>query len=253
MAHIIAIANQKGGVGKTTTAINLATALAQAGQSVLLVDLDAQANATDGFGIDPEALACSMKHVLVDDMPMERMIIDTDVSGLRLAPADILLADAELELVSRLSREGRLRKALSRIQDSFDYILIDCPPSLALLTVNALTAAQSVIIPVQTQYFSLKALERLRDTIEDIRRELNPSLRIFGVVATMYDRRRRIDQDVLQAIREEFGDSAFIATIRTNVRLIEATSAGQPIQLYDARGWGAKEYQALAEEVIHHG
>ena len=253
MAQIISLANQKGGCGKTTTAVNLAAAIAMQEKPTLLVDLDPQANATDSLGFDPEQVEWSTKYVLTDDMNIEDILLPTEIPTLNLAPADIILADAELELINKLSRETRLRRALAKVQESFHYIIIDCPPSLGLLTVNALTASDYVLIPVQTQYFSLKGLSRLSQTIEDVKVELNPNLAVLGMVATMYDQRRRIDKDVLATL-ESLDNSEVLAIFSTDTKLIESSSAGRSIFTFSKSSRSARAFIKLAREVIErHG
>jgi chromosome partitioning protein len=245
----LAIANQKGGVGKTTTAVNLGAALADLGVRTLLVDLDPQANATTGLGLDPRQVESSVYEVLLDDLPAERALHSTGVEGLELMPATMDLAGAEIELVSALSREAKLRDALDALHDRFDMVLIDCPPSLGLLTVNALTAATEVVVPIQCEYYALEGLGHLMQNVERVRKALNPALRVSAIVLVMYDARTRLAEEVASEVRSHFPDIVCQTVIPRSVRLSEAPSYGQPINRFDPGSRGAIAYRLLAEEL----
>jgi chromosome partitioning protein len=250
MSKIIAIANQKGGVGKTTTTINLAAALAKEGKKVLIVDADPQANATSGYGIDPRTMESSIYECLVDEYPMNGSQVATCVDGLDLVGSRIDLAGAELELINKPGRERVLARSLEGVKDLYDYILIDCSPSLGLITVNALTAADSVIIPVQAEYFALEGISKLLNTIRIIKSKLNPQLEIEGFLLTMYDARLRLANQIYEELKSHFGDMVFNAVIPRNIRLSEAPSHGLPALLYDPESRGATAHIQLAREMI---
>jgi chromosome partitioning protein len=247
---IVAIANQKGGVAKTTTAINLSACLAKKEKKVLVVDIDPQGNATSGLGVDRRKLNKCIYDLLLGEAPVEKVIINTEFSGLDLIPATINLAGAEIELVSFPDRETRLREKLRKIRDKYDYIYIDCPPSLGLLTINALTAADSVLIPIQCEYYALEGLGQLLETIKLVRQSLNPGLELEGVLLTMFDARTNLSIQVAEEVKDFFGDKVFRTVIPRNVRLSEAPSHGKPVIFYDSRSRGAVFYNELAEEVI---
>lgn len=250
MGQIIAVTNQKGGVAKTTTVINLADALVRAGKKVLVADLDPQGNATSGLGINRRELSASIYNMLIDDEKAEDIILQTAFGELYVLPADINLAGAELELVPMESRERRLLKGLEYVTPVFDYVLIDCPPSLGLLTLNALTAADSIIIPVQAEYYALEGLQQLFSTFMKVRQGFNPDLAILGVLLTMYDSRVNLAAQVVEQVKEHFGSLVFEVVIPRNVRLSEAPSHGMPISYYDPKSKGAETYRLLAELVI---
>ena len=251
MGKIIAIANQKGGVGKTTTSVNLGAGLAQVGKKVLLVDIDAQGNATTGVGIEKSELDQCIYNVLVEDADVQGVIQKTATENLDVLPATIQLAGAEIELVPTISREVRLQRALQPVRDEYDYIIIDCPPSL--LTINALTAADSVIIPVQCEYYALEGLSQLLNTVRLVQKHLNKNLAIQGVLLTMLDARTNLGIQVIDEVKKYFRDKVYRSIIPRNVRLSEAPSHGKPIMQYDAKSRGAEVYIDLAEEVIAGG
>lgn len=252
VAKIIAVANQKGGVGKTTTSVNLAACLAANMQKVLLVDCDPQGNASSGYGIEKSALDQTIYQVLIDNMAVKTVIQPTEFK-VDVLPANIELAGAEVELVAAISRETRLKRALDTVKAAYDYIIIDCPPSLGLLTLNSLAAADSVLMPIQCEFYALEGVSQLMNTIELVRNNLNPSLEIEGVVMTMYDSRTKLAEQVVAEVRENFGDIVYKTMIPRTVRLSEAPSYGQPIIYYDKRSKGADVYRKLAEEVIERG
>ena len=250
MSKIIAIANQKGGVGKTTTAINLAASLATQGKKVLLIDADPQANATSGLGVDPKNVVSSIYECLVDDYPMKGTQISTVVKGLDIIGSRIDLVGAELELINTENRERILQQQLSTVRNDYDFVLIDCSPSLGLITVNALTAANSVIIPVQAEYFALEGISKLLNTIRIIKSKLNPTLEIEGFLLTMYDARLRLANQIYEDLKTHFGEMVFNTVIPRNIRLSEAPSHGLPVILYDAESRGATSHMQLAKEII---
>ena len=251
MAKVIAVANQKGGVGKTTTAVNLAAFLGVSEKRTLLIDTDPQANAGSGLGVSvSEGGGYSIYEALIDDVPVQQCIVKTQVPGLDLLPSHQRLVGAEVELVSMMARELRLRRALEPIQTEYDYIIIDCPPSLGLLTVNSLAAADSVLIPVQCEYYALEGLSQLLNAIELVQKNLNPKLAIEGVLLTMYDSRLNLSQQVAEETRRFFSDRVYSTVVPRNVRLSEAPSFGKPILLYDVLCSGAKSYLELAKEVM---
>jgi len=250
MSKTIAIANQKGGVGKTTTAINLSASLATLGKKILLIDTDPQGNATNGFGFEQNKLEKTTYEVLIGEEEIENAILKTELPGLSLLPANINLVGAEIELVNFIGREKILKQRISSINNEYDFIIIDCPPSLGLLTINALTSADSVLIPVQCEYYALEGLSKLLNTIHMIRKALNPELTIEGVLLTMFDSRLRLSNQVASEIRKLFGDKAFKTVIYRNVRLSEAPSHGKPIILYDPSSIGCKNYLELAKEIL---
>jgi chromosome partitioning protein len=252
VGRIIAVANQKGGVGKTTTAVNLSACLAEAGKRVLLVDIDPQGNATSGLGIDRKTVKASVYDLLLEDMsPMDAMV-SSPVDRLFVVAATIDLAGAEIELVPRISRENRLKRALDPARTEFDFVVIDCPPSLGLLTINALTAADSILIPIQCEYYALEGLTQLMDTFKLVREALNPALEVEGVLLTMFDGRTNLSIQVVEDVKRFFRGKVYRSIITRNVRLSEAPSHGLPITVYDPRSKGAEAYIELAREVIEH-
>jgi len=252
LPRVMAIANQKGGVGKTTTTINLGACLAELGLRTLIVDLDPQGNASTGLGIENRGLQTSMYHVLMHEEPLENCVEPTDVKHLFVAPASLDLAGAEIELVPAFSREGRLRRAIDDVIDGYDYVLIDCPPSLGLLTVNGLTAAQEVLVPIQCEYYALEGLGQLLRNVDLVKRNLNPQLDVSTIVCVMYDARTKLADQVVNEVREHFGEKVVRTVVPRSVRLSEAPSFGQPIIIFDPRSRGALAYRDLAQEV-HHG
>ncbi|KSU59095.1 sporulation initiation inhibitor Soj [[Bacillus] enclensis] len=253
MGRIIAVTNQKGGVGKTTTSVNLGACLAYIGQKVLLVDIDPQGNATSGVGVEKGDVHQCIYDVLVDDVDVKETIKQSKVENLSIVPATISLAGAEIELVPTISREVRLKKALEKVKGDFDYIIIDCPPSLGLLTINALTASDAVVIPVQCEYYALEGLSQLLSTVRLVQKHLNHDLMIDGVLLTMLDARTNLGIQVIEEVKKYFQDKVYRTIIPRNVRLSEAPSHGEPIIIYDAKSRGAEVYLELAKEVVTNG
>jgi len=250
MGKVIAIANQKGGVGKTTTAINLAASLAATEYSTLLLDIDPQANCTSGIGLEAEEIDASIYEVLIGEVPAAEAVVTTEMPFLDMLPSHINLVGAEIEMIDEMKREKILSNALPQIRRKYDFVVIDCPPSLGLLTLNSLTAANSVLIPVQAEYFALEGLGQLLNTIKIVRQHLNPDLEIEGVLLTMFDTRLNLSNQVAQEVRRYFGDKVFETIVQRNVRLSEAPSFGKPAILYEASSKGAKNYMALAREIL---
>jgi chromosome partitioning protein len=250
MSQVIAIVNQKGGVGKTTTTVNLASFIANKGKNVLLIDTDPQGNATSGLGLEKNQVEYSTYDVLINQVPLREAILKTGRKRLSICPANINLAGAEVELVGTVSRETCLKRAIDPIRDDFDFIFMDCPPSLGLLTVNALTAADSVLVPIQGEYYALEGLTQLMETVSIVKRTMNQKLSVFGVVVTMFDARTQLSHQVAAEVRKYFGDKVFRTIIPRNVRLSEAPSFGKSIVEYDPKSKGAESYDALAREVI---
>lgn len=248
--RVIAIINQKGGVGKSTTAVNLAAALGENNKKVLLVDFDPQGNSTSGFGIEKEELSQCIYDALLNDVPVEELIHDTDSKKVFVVPATIQLAGAEIELVSAMARETRLKELLAPVRDEFDFIFIDCPPSLGLLTINALTAADSVLIPIQCEYYALEGVTKLLESMRMVKSRINKDLDTFGVLMTMYDSRTSLSNQVVDEVRNYFGDKTFKTLIPRTVKLSEAPSFGMPVIEYAPNNKGAKAYRELAKEVM---
>lgn len=250
LSKIMAVANQKGGVGKTTTSVNLGAGLASLGKRVLLVDIDPQGNTTSGVGINKADVANCIYDVIINEVPPQEAIVETQIEGLHIIPATIQLAGAEIELVSTISREVRLKKSLAMVKKNYDYILIDCPPSLGMLTINSLTASDSVIIPIQCEYYALEGLSQLLNTVRLVQKHLNTSLQIEGVLLTMFDARTNLGIQVIEEVKKYFQQKVYQTIIPRNVRLSEAPSHGQSIITYDPRSRGAEVYLELAKEVI---
>jgi chromosome partitioning protein len=251
LGKIIAIANQKGGVGKTTTTINLGYSLSASGKKVLCVDMDPQSNMTSGFGIDNSSLNCTTYNILIEGRNIKEALITlNEMNDISIVPSSIQLAGAEIELVPMLSREFRLKNSLNDVKDDYDYILIDCPPSLGLLTINALTAADSVLVPIQCEYYALEGLTQLMNTINLIKKNINHSLEIEGVVLTMFNARTNLSIQVVDEVKKYFKGKVYGTIIPRNIRLGEAPSFGKPISLYDPHSKGAEAYEELAKEII---
>jgi chromosome partitioning protein len=250
MAQIISIANQKGGVGKTTTSINLSSALAKMGKKVLLVDCDSQANATTGMGIDKPGLEYSLYHGLIDEAGIYDIIMPTVLSKLKIIPANIDLIGFEIEMVAAEGREQKLKELLTQVKDKFDYIIIDCPPALSLLTLNAFTASDSVLIPLQSEFYAREGLGQLLDTVKRVKSYFNPRLKIKGILLTMYDKRTNLARNVVEDAKNYFKDMVFQTKIPRNVKLGEAPSYGLPVILYDKHSKGSKSYMAFARELL---
>lgn len=250
MVKVIAIANQKGGVGKTTTAVNLAACLAELGKKVLLIDIDPQGNSTSGLGFNKGTIKRCVYDALINDVPVESIAVQTEIDNLKLLPATIQLAGAEIELVSMMSREGKLKRALDKAKFAFDYVLIDCPPSLGLLTINSLTAANSVLVPIQCEFYALEGLTQLMNTVSLVQKNLNPVLTLEGVVLTMFDARTNLSIQVVDEVKNHFRHKVYQTIVPRNVRLSEAPSHGQPVIKYDPKSKGTEVYFDLAREVI---
>lgn len=250
MGKVISIANQKGGVGKTTTSINLAASLAALEHPTLIIDIDPQSNSTSGFGIETQTVTNSVYEILVGGVPVSESVRNTELPFLDLVPSHINLVGAEIEMIERPKRERILKDAIAEAREKYDFVIIDCPPSLGLLTINALTASDSVLIPVQCEYFALEGLGQLLNTIKIVRQHLNTELEIEGVALTMYDTRTRLSNQVAEEVQRYFGDKVFQSVITRNVRLAEAPSFGKPVLLYDSISMGSKNYLALARELI---
>lgn len=253
MGRIIAIANQKGGVGKTTTAINLSASLAEAGQKILAVDFDPQGNATSGLGFEKGYLDKTVYEVLMGEIPVEASIIKDVQENLDVLPSDVDLSGAEIELLDVENKESVLKGVLDSIKDQYEFIVIDCPPSLSLLTINALVAADTVIVPIQCEYYALEGLSQILQTVDLIKKKLNPKLELEGVVFTMYDARTNLSLEVVESVKSHLNRNIYKTIIPRNVRLAEAPSHGMPINLYDSRSTGAESYRMLAAEVISRG
>jgi chromosome partitioning protein len=251
LPRVIAIANQKGGVGKTTTTINLGACLAEIGFRTLIIDLDPQGNASTGLGIENRGIETSMYHVIMHEVPLENCIEPSSVKNLFVAPASLDLAGAEIELVPAFSRENRLRKAIHAVVDDYDFVLIDCPPSLGLLTVNGLNAAAEVLVPIQCEYYALEGLGQLLRNVDLVKRNLNPTLEVTTIVCVMYDARTKLADQVVKEVREHFGDKVCRTVVPRTVRLSEAPSFGQPIITFDSTSRGAAAYRSVAKEVSH--
>jgi chromosome partitioning protein len=249
MARIIAIANQKGGVGKTTTAVNLAASLAALERRTLLIDMDPQGNSTSGLGIDTDSIENTIYEVIIDKISAREAIIGTEIAYLKVLPSNIRLSGAQIELVSMIARERKLQASLESLNNDYDYIFIDCPPSLGILTLNALTAAKSVLIPIQCEYYALEGVGQLLNSIRLVHKNLNPALKIEGILLTMYDSRLNLSNQVLDEVRSYFEDKVYKTVITRNVKLSEAPSFGKPIILYDILSAGSKAYLQLAKEV----
>ena len=249
MGKIISVANQKGGVGKTTTTVNLSTILAKKGKKVLLIDTDPQGNATSGLGVSKD-VELSVYDILIGDTEFDETLQETAIKNLKVCPSNISLAGAEVQLVSMMSREQRLKTKLDKIKDQYDYILIDCPPSLGLVTLNAFTASDSVLIPVQCEYFALEGLGQLLNTVNLVKKHLNKNLEIEGALLTMYDARTNLSNKVVKEVKKYFEDKVYKTVIPRNVRLSEAPSYGMPITVYDPRSKGAKAYEKFAKELL---
>ena len=250
MGRIIAIANQKGGVGKTTTSINLAASIAEMGKRVLAIDLDPQGNMTSGLGVDKNEVENTVYELMLDECSINESIQDTVVKGLRLIPSNVNLAGAEIELLGINDKEYILKTAVDYIRDDYDFIVIDCPPSLNMLTVNAMTTADTVLVPIQCEYYALEGLSQLIHTINLVQERLNPNLQMEGVVFTMYDARTNLSMQVVENVKDHLNQKVYKTMIPRNIRLAEAPSYGMPINLYDAKSAGAESYMALADEVI---
>jgi chromosome partitioning protein len=253
MSRVICVANQKGGVGKTTTSVNLSASLAVAEKKILLIDIDPQGNATSGLGFSKDEVSQSIYHALIDQVSPKELIRNTELEYLKIIPSNIDLIGAEIELVSFADREVRLRNVLKVVRSDFDFIIIDCPPSLGLITVNSLTASDSVLIPLQCEYYPMEGLSQLLKTIDLIKNNLNPSLAIEGILLTMADKRNNISNQVAEEIQKHFVDLVFRTVIPRNVRLSESPSFGKPIILYDASSRGAESYLSLAQEILSRG
>jgi chromosome partitioning protein len=251
LPRVMAVANQKGGVGKTTTTINLGACLAELGFRTLIIDLDPQGNASTGLGIDNRGLETSMYHVIMHEVQLENCIEPSSVKNLFVAPASLDLAGAEIELVPAFSRENRLRRAIQAVLDDYDFVLIDCPPSLGLLTVNGLNAADEVLVPIQCEYYALEGLGQLLRNVDLVKRNLNPTLEVTTIVCVMYDARTKLSDQVVHEVREHFGDKVCRTVVPRTVRLSEAPSFGQPIITFDSTSRGASAYRSVAKEVSH--
>ena len=250
MGKIISVANQKGGVGKTTTTINLSTLIAKKGKKVLMIDADPQGNASSGVGLDRDDIELSIYDILIDEVEFDNVVKKTNIKNLDICPSNINLAGAEVELVSVMSRENRLKEKLDKIKDNYDYIIIDCPPSLGLITLNAFTASDSVLIPVQCEYYALEGLGQLLNTINLVKKHLNKNLEIEGALLTMYDVRTNLSNQVVKEVKNYFNDKVYKNVIPRNVKLSEAPSYGMPISVYDPRSKGAKSYEKFVKEFL---
>ncbi|WP_312889812.1 ParA family protein [Pelorhabdus rhamnosifermentans] len=250
LVKVIAIANQKGGVGKTTTAVNLSACLADLGKKILLVDLDPQGNSTSGLGHNKATMKYSIYDALVNDVEPDQLVISTELENLKLIPATIQLAGAEIELVTVMSRETKLKRILDKVKFQFDYVIIDCPPSLGLLTINSLTAANSVLVPIQCEFYALEGVTQLMNTVSLVQKNLNPALTLEGVLLTMFDARTNLSIQVVDEVKKHFRHKVYQTIIPRNIRLSEAPSHGKPVILYDSHSRGAEVYCDLAKEVV---